>query len=188
MPWKMFVEGRSDERFLRCLLRNLGVTNVTTERIDGGIDKLGSIAPQMQRFSMRGHRISVVLDADADFEKRCGEYETARELHELPIDRFFLLPNHRDPGCLETLLERIAVSDHRVIFDCFDEYEHCLRRHSEDYCIPNRKARIYAYCEALDIETSAQRRDYRDSCHWDLNAVALEPLRDFLTDFQRSGA
>ena len=96
--WTVFVEGRSDEAFLRCVLRHLNITNVATERINGGVRKLGKVARQMQRRSLRGNRIFVILDADADFEKRRGEYETARSQHELPIDRFFLLPNHRDTG------------------------------------------------------------------------------------------
>ena len=114
MPWTMFVEGSSDEAFLSGVLSHLDISNVETERINGGVGKLGSVARQMQRRSLRGNRISVILDADADFEKRRGEYETERVRHELPIDRFFLLPNHRDTGCLETLLERIAVSGHRL--------------------------------------------------------------------------
>ncbi len=188
MPWTMFVEGSSDEAFLSGVLRHLEITNVETERINGGVGKLGSVARQMQRRSLRGNRISVILDADADFEKRRGEYETERVRHELPIDRFFLLPNHRDTGCLETLLEQIAVSGHRVVYECFDAYERCLRRHSDAYRVPNLKARIYAYCEALDIETSSPSRDYGNTSYWDLDAVALEPLRAFLTGLHATGA
>lgn len=188
MPWTMFVEGCSDEAFLRCVLRHLDITNVETERINGGVRKLGSVARQMQRRSQRGNRISVVLDADADFEERRDEYETECVRHELPVDRFFLLPNHRDTGCLETLLEQVAVSGHRVVYDCFDAYERCLRGQSYAYCVPNLKARIYAYCEALDIETSARSRDYGNTSYWDLDAVALEPLRAFLNGLHATGA
>ena len=188
MRWKIFVEGTSDDVFLSCMLRHLDIANVETEPINGGVCKLGSVAAQIQRSAMRGSRISVILDADSDFEKRRGEYETAREQHELPIDRFFLLPNHRDTGCLETLLEQIAVPDHGVVYKCFDAYEVCLRGHNEDYSLPNHKARIYAYCEALDIETNPQKRDYCDSCYWDLDAAALGPLRAFLTDLQSAEA
>ena len=46
------------------------------------------------------------------------------------------------------------------------------------------KARIYAYCEALGVETNAKKRDYRDSAYWNLDTPALEPLRAFLRGLQ----
>ena len=96
----------------------------------------------------------------------------------------FLLPNDCDPGCLETLLEWIAVPDHRVVYECFREYETCLHSYSKSYRLPNLKARIYAYCEALSIESYHSKRDYSDPLYWDLNASALEPLKQFLLDLQ----
>ena len=188
MHWKMFVEGTSDKRFLSSLLSHLNVSGVDMVPLGGGISRLAEVAPLMREYRAAGQRTSVVLDANSDFEKRCAKYEDLKVRHHLPVDRFFLLPNHQDAGCLETLLERIAVPDHRVVYECFDAYECCLRRHGEDYCLPNLKARVYAYCEALSIETNPRRRDYGDSCYWDLNAAALEPLKAFLIDLGLSGA
>ena len=51
---------------------------------------------------------------------------------------------------------------------------------------PVAKGRIYAYCEALGIETHAARRDYSDPSCWDLGTPALEPLKQFLVGLQRS--
>ena len=105
----------------------------------------------------------------------------------LPIaaEYCFLMPNDQDSGDLETLLERISVAEHRTLHDCFEEYERCLQTRNEyrSYRIPNnkvRKATIYAYCEALDIETNEIKRDYCDPQHWDLNAPAIVPLKQFL--------
>ena len=107
----------------------------------------------------------------------------------LPIknDDCFLIPNDSEPGDLETLLERIAVSGHRVVYECFQQYEDCLQSKSESYHLPNSKARIFAYCEALDIETNANRRDYGDSSYWNLSAPVLNPLKDFLLRLKTNG-
>ena len=184
MRWKMFVEGTSDEIFLGSLLNHLNVSEVDIVPLGGGVSSLEGAAPLMQEVRASGQLISVVLDADTDFKVRRAEYEDVRDRCDLPIDRLFLLPNHEDAGCLETLLEQIAVSEHRVVYDCFQQYEDCLRRHSSSYVVPNPKARIYAYCEALDIETNASRRDYEDPSHWDLDAGALGPLKRFLRDLR----
>ena len=90
------------------------------------------------------------------------------------------MPNDQDSGDLETLLEWISVAEHRIVYDCFEEYESCLQKQNKSYLIPNRKAKVYAYCEALDIETNESRRDYCDPQHWDLNAPAIVPLKQFL--------
>lgn len=68
---------------------------------------------------------------------------------------------------------------HQKIYNCFKDYEGCLHRNG--YRIPGGKAMIYAYCNALDIETQPSRRDYCDAKHWNLdNATALQPLKQFL--------
>ena len=67
---------------------------------------------------------------------------------------------------------------------CFREYETGLHSYSKSYRLPNPKARIYAYCEALSIEPHHSKRDYSDPLYWVLNASALEPLKQFLLDLQ----
>ncbi len=182
-PWEVFVEGRDDKCFIRSLLQYLDVANVGTALIGGGVSKLPSVAPQIQRSRDAGNYIAVVLDANSDFSKRRDEFQRCKDQLELPVDRFFLLPNDSDPGCLETLLEQMAVSNHRAVYDCFDKYETCLQSHGT-YQLPNLKARIYAYCEALKIETHASKRNYENPSYWDLNTTALEPLKRFLRDLQ----
>lgn len=92
----------------------------------------------------------------------------------------FLLPNNSDPGCLETLLEAMAVKSHRAIYECFNGYRDCLEGHDVGYHMPDAKARIYAYCNALGIEAQPTKRDYADPNHWNLDAPELEPLKQFL--------
>lgn len=82
---------------------------------------------------------------------------------------------------METLLERISVAEHRGVYDCFEEYENCLRGQtvSKPYSVPDRKAKIYAYCAANGIETQPTERDYCHSRYWDLDSPEIEPLKRF---------
>lgn len=180
--WTLFVEGDSDRVFLSCVLEHLDIVDIDLRVIGGGVSKLPRTAPLIMSRHDAGSRIAIVLDADSRPIKRRQEFQQSRDQLELPIEDecCFLLPNNNASGCLETLLEQIAVSDHGVIYECFREYEACLRSRNTSYVLPNPKARIYAYCEALDIETHEKRRDYRDSLHWDLNSASLNPLKRFL--------
>ena len=72
--WVVFVEGSDDEHFIRCLLKHISVADVDADRIGGGVSKLPSVAPQIQRRRDAGARIAIVLDANSDFEKRRAEF------------------------------------------------------------------------------------------------------------------
>ena len=190
--WDVFVEGRPDKVFLQCLLKYLGISHVHTSVISDGVLHLHMVKNVIQRSHDRGTRIAIVLDADSKPENRRIEFRKKRDELKLPIaDEYcFLMPNNQDSGDLETLLELISVTEHRTLHDCFEEYERCLqtRNESRSYRIPKnkvRKAKIYAYCEALGIETNESKRDYCDSRYWDLNASAVEPLRRFLFSLPR---
>ena len=178
--WQIFVEGPDDRAFLKGLLQHLNISNVNTSIIGGGVAKLPNVANEIQRAYDAGKRIAIVLDANSDFASRCAEFEQQKESLKLPIDCFFLLPNNKNSGCLETLLKAMTVSTHRVVYDCFDQYKTCLRNLNTPYKLPNHKARIYAYCEALGLETRASTRKYVNSPYWNLNTPDLEPLKEFL--------
>ena len=182
-PWRIFVEGKDDQRFLECLLQHMGLSEVSTDTIGGGVGHLHKVKNQIVRSRDEGNRIAVMLDANCDFTSRSEKFLATKDKLQLPVECFFLLPNQADPGSLEILLEEMAVPKHRVLYECFDEYEACRQEYGI-YHQPERKGRIYAYCEALGIETTASGRNYSDSCFWDLNAAALEPLKRFLLSLQ----
>ena len=182
--WTLFVEGPSDQRFLTCLLRHLDASPIMAAQIGGGISALPNVRPQMQRARADGRGIAVLVDADSNAAESRKKLGSTIEKHDLPIEKSFFLPNDKESGCLETLLEQIAVSEHREIYNCFDQYEGCLARQNSAYLRPDGKARIYAYCEALGIETHAKKRDYEDPVYWNLSAPALSPLKAFLRGLQ----
>ena len=127
-----------------------------------------------------------MLDADRNIVLRRREVERRIAELSLPIDdkHVFLLPDNRRAGNLEALLEELAVAEHRAVFDCLDAYRNCLKQAPDDYQEPGRKGRIYAYCEALDVEPRGPHRDYLDRDAWDLSAPAIEPLRSFLVSLR----
>lgn len=182
--WTVFVEGGDDKAFLDSLLDHLGIYNVRTEKMGGGVSKLSLIKPNISRARDRGNQVAVILDADQDVAAcRSCLLDVIRQ-NDLPVERSFLLPDNKNTGCLETLLEQIAIADHRYIYHCFDTYENCIDRSEHPYSLPNKKARIYAYCEALNIETNGSRRRYDDPSHWDLEVPDLDPLKRFLLGLQ----
>ncbi len=76
------------------------------------------------------------------------------------------------------------MAEHQIICQCFNEYEACLSNCGSAYVLPNKKAKIYAYCEALGTETNAKKRDYGDPAYWNLDAPALDPLKEFLRSLE----
>ena len=180
--WVVFVEGKADAVFVRCLLQFLDMDNVAVQDIGGGIDKLKSVAPEIRRSRTRddGNRVAIILDANSHPQNRGKEFENKKTTLGLPIERAFLMPNDDKPGRLETLLEQIAAPAHQAIYGCFDTYENCLRDLDEKYTMPPGKARIYAYCEAIGAKTHPKHREYDRPEHWNLEAPALEPLKKFL--------
>ena len=150
----------------------------------GGVQKLRHVANEIRKSHDEGRRVALLLDADADTEStRAQSMEEARRLG-LPVDRSFLLPDNTGRGDLETLLEQMAPAAHRVVYTCFDQYEECLSTPDRDYKTPNRKARVYAYCNAVGAETGPSK-NYADAAHWDPAVPGLEPLRRFLRDLNR---
>ena len=177
VAWSLFVEGPSDQALVRCLLDEMAIDEVEVESLDGGVSKLATARSGMTIRRGAGRRVALVLDADDNPVARQAEVAQEVKRHALPVDRRFLLPDNKSPGCLETLLLNMVVDAHLGIFECFDQYEACLGDHR--YQTPDLKARVYAYCHALAIETGA-KKNYRSSSHWNLAAPCLDPLREFL--------
>ena len=178
----IWVEGKADEKFVRDFLGHLNlplrVKNIYL--IGGDVRALHNSKNAFLRSRKgKGATNLVVLDANGDFDS-CRKAVEEKKAIPLAFDDYFLLPNHRDSGCLETLLESVVVKAHRGIFECFDDYEKCIKEKSAEYNTPDLKARIYAYCEALTSEGNQEKQDYCNSAHWNLDSPALDPLKKFL--------
>ena len=184
MSWTLFVEGDYDEVFVRWLVGTLDVEDFQLNRINGGVSKLHAVQNEIRKSHDAGRRVALLLDADTNPDSTREQLDREVARLDLPIKRSFLLPDNVAPGNLETLLEQMAPAEHRVVYTCFDSYEECLRTPDRDYTTPNRKARVYAYCNAVGAETGPDK-NYADAAHWDAAVSGLEPLRRFLLDLNR---
>ena len=81
---------------------------------------------------------------------------------------------------LQDLDLTLVADEHRRILECFEEYQECLSTTNPEYATPDRKAKIYAYCEAVGDEPKEKGRDYLNRSWWNLDAGELDPLRHFL--------
>lgn len=178
--WLLLCEGPADVEFLRALLKDLELSNVEVDKIGGNYTKLEleAVQNQIRRAAAKGQRVALVLDADSGDTR--DVYEEIVAESRLPVDRVFFMPNDTDPGALEDLLEQAVVDEHRCVVDCFEEYEDCLTAANPVYVKPNRKARIYAYCNAIGDGPREKDRDYLNPSWWNLDISALEPLKSFL--------
>lgn len=180
--WVVFVEGGSDKSFMVSLLQHLALSGIEVVPIGGGISALRQVLPRIQISHDAGRGVAYILDANADAGNRRVRLKRTLEELGLPLSPSFLLPNDQEPGCLETLLQELAIDGHSAVHDCFERYKECLTRLDGDYSLPGIKAKIYAYCEACGVEPRAAKRDYEDAGVWNLDAPAVVPLKEFLCD------
>ena len=178
--WLLLGEGIADVVFLRALLQDLNLPDMEVGRIGGNYTRLelDAVQNRIRRAADSGQRVALVLDADSgDTRRECEKIIAEKGL---PIDRVFFIPNDTDPGDLEDLLEQAIVDEHQCVLDCFREYEDCLTAANPRYVKPNKKAKIYAYCEAIGSEPKEDQRDYLNPSWWNLDVGALEPLKSFM--------
>jgi hypothetical protein len=182
------VEGAADEKFIIDYLKYLGIYNEQDWKIsvNGGCAKNNPAVKDALRVNKNdGGTNLIIFDADNDCEKRREEIQ--KNFNEyVDKENVFLFPDNQSNGCLETLLERIAVNTE--IFDCWKKYEDCLKCKNTEYTTPSLKSKMYAYLEAQLPNTNSGKekikdgkRDYTNKEHWNLAHEALNPLKEFLT-------
>lgn len=134
--WKLWVEGPGDKALVQCLLRHLNVEDVEPDCLKGGVNKLANMETHIRRSSDGGYRVAMILDANSDYQQKVEKAKSEIRRLCLPIERCFLLPDDEHSGDLETLLERMFVPPHQVIYRCLDRYGECLRTHDTSYRPP----------------------------------------------------
>ena len=204
--FRIFVEGDADKKFLSDYYHHLFQERVPQYSINhtGDLkgDKTGGYKKLSDEINIREMRINtdqggvnlVIFDADKDIEARRKELEAVKEQYHVEFE-FFLLPNNKDAGELEDLLENIINPNNRPILDCWEDYEKELvqldipDRTPPPLTTPAKKTKIYGYLEALLGESKSQKeqikevnRNYENTQHWDLDAEYLEPLKEFLNN------
>lgn len=195
------VEGISDKRLIEqyCIvLKANGQIKVDVEievQKVGGWTTIDSPSGEAYRNNMKRNSSGknlIIFDADADPVQRNADILAWKQKYDIDFE-LFLFPNNSAPGTVETLLEGVINPANQCVIDCWHEYEKNLEKQHiawktppEPTC-PSEKSKIYGYLEALVGTTKSekerikdQNRDFTVPEHWNLNANAIQPLKEFL--------
>ena len=200
--FQIIVEGDADKKFFEDYYHHIfgekapkgSITHPGKDGDTGGYQKLKSedaIGLMRQNTDMGGINL-VIFDADEDTESRRAELLAIKDEFGVEFE-LFLLPNDKDAGALEDLLENIINPNNQPVMVCWQTYEEKLRevripsKTPPTLTIPAKKTKIYAYLETLLGKSRSQKklikdanRNYKNTQHWNLDAEYLEPLKEFL--------
>lgn len=134
----------------------------------------------------------VIFDADKEPDVRRKELETIREKHNVEFE-LFLLPNNKDKGELEDLLEHIINPNNKPIFDCWENYEKELvkqdipDRTPPPLTTPAKKTKTCGYFKTMLEKSKSQKKqvkevkhNYDNTHHCNLDVEYLKPSKEFL--------
>lgn len=150
-----------------------------------------NIKPSFEENIALGVKNLIVADADEEFGARKNDIGLTVKSTGFNVETdLFLWPDNQPndrKGDFELLLEQIAHPNHRTIFECFDGYTECLNNAAKGYSTPVRKAKIFAYMEAIlgsNGQIQEHKRDYTNDAHWVLDGEIepLRPLKHFLKE------
>lgn len=198
----ILVEGDADKKFFENYYHHLFhekapagcIMHPGKDDDTGGYQKLRKedAINSMKQNTDAGGKNLVIFDADDDCESRRKELLAIKEEFGVEFE-LFLLPNDKDAGELEDMLEKIINPNNKPVMDCWQTYEDKLRevriptKTPPTLTIPAKKTKIYAYLETLLGKSRSQKklikdanRNYENTQHWDLDAEYLEPLKGFI--------
>ncbi len=94
------------------------------------------------------------------------------------------MPNNKDSGNLETLLENVARE--KCILKCFDNYKECMQKlkdNNQNICLPATKSKTYAYFHSFGFKNGI--KDFKINGDMiDCESEYLQPLKNFLLDIK----
>ena len=198
----IIVEGDADKKFFWDYFHHLFGEQAPKDSIihsgkdsdTGGYTKLKSkeALQAMRKNTNQGGVNLVIFDADEAPEARRKELLAIKEEFGVEFE-LFLLPNNKDAGELEDMLEQIINPKNQPVMDCWQTYEGELEKvriptkTPPTLTIPAKKTKIYAYLETLLGKSRSQKklikdanRNYENTLHWNLDAEYLEPLKEFV--------
>lgn len=164
----------------------------------GGFKKIESFKDtSFQEAKDFNQKSFVIFDADISNIDEVGYIDRKNNLDKIltkmKVDyELFLIPNNKDNGCFENLLERIINKKYQRKLDCFNSFETCLKQYKDDkkdfiYVIPVIKSKMYSYISTFkkskkDEEKFKNEKDwfYDNKEYWNFNSSELNNLKDFL--------
>ena len=188
---QLLVEGRDTKGFFEALTSHLALENLQIQDF-GGIGDLRTFLPafvKLSDFSIVSS-IGIVRDAENNasgaFESVRGSLERAglpvpdaiaRCVGDHPAVAVMILPGQGQPGMLETLLCETIREE--AVDPCIDSFFKCVTKIQGEPPQRPYKARARAFLATtqdphLSVGVAAKRG------YWNLNHLALEPVRSFL--------
>jgi hypothetical protein len=131
----------------------------------------------------------IIFDADEHGHGRGSFKNTEQSLKELKrienVDfDYHLWPNHNDNGTVENLLIQLIPTDKKSIFNCFDQYNECLKQFQGLKPLDETlKRSLNSYTYNFNHADKASERNYLDTSFWDMNSDEkpdLKKLKEFL--------
>src|SRR4051812_37709479 len=123
MVVQIFVEGKTDEKFVKDVLIHIGKYNASVLVIEiGGWNNLPKSENRFKEATNKGGKNLVIFDADLNIAAKRAAIEAIKTKLGIAFE-LFLFPNNSDPGCVETLIKRIVPQQYQDIFPCFDSYK-----------------------------------------------------------------
>lgn len=154
----IYVEGVADVVFFKQYIHHLWGVEVPENsivKLEGWTNLKGAAWQQrMKTMTDNGGTNIVIIDADKDVDARRSDILKWKQDNSLEFE-LFLLPNDKDAGALEDLLENIINPNNKPIFECWEGYEKELvkldipGRTPPPLTTPAKKTKIYGYLEAL---------------------------------------
>ncbi len=195
---RIYVEGR-EKLFIESLLIKIYGKNYkeTIIVIDAkGWQQLELLKQEFEKSINENGRNLIIFDSDSDingggFQKRKAEIQDICSKLGYSF-KLFLFPNNSDDGDYETLLERLINEKHRILLNCFSEYEKCISTQTNQegenmYVLPARKAKMYSYVDAFKKSRTKSQKFrngdwfFDNNEYWTIeNNSAIEPLIEFL--------
>ena len=173
---KIFIEAENNRTPECNFLKTFVDLHFPTKDIEficiGGISNLFNEPNINQMFQAQevGDQVLILIDADTvakgyGFIKRKAYIDSKMQTHKISFP-YFIYPNNHDDGEVETLMASSARRDlHPVFFDCFEEHTYISSQQ-----LSNKLRRRLGSGDWL----------FENNNYWDLNAVVLQPLKDFL--------
>ena len=127
------VEGQTDKAFIKNILQK---ENKDFKFL--GIKGDGSVLKEIKLLNAKDlseNKYFAIVDADKSFEARNTEMTILTKDNNV---EFYIFPNHKDNGDLETLLLSKINSENQIL-KCFDAYKQCVEKDIDN------KAKLYAY-------------------------------------------
>ena len=206
----VIVEGKGDRDFLEFLYREwFGEDKNIEFRACGGKYRMkkafkkregeNKLEPVLQGniLDREGMTLKVIFDADNDLVE--SKKNIQKQLENLPEElkvepqktKIFLLPNNKDKGNLETLIENVATI--KEVIGCFKIYRECIEKNkkskyqvTQNLKSPDNKDMIYAYLYSLNCIRSISETKNRTKSRTynkdiiDAESDYLKPLKTFI--------